>query len=222
MKKVFIIFLALAIIATAYAIIARRFHLQPQPQSETTIQDLINQSKANLPGNKGVNIAIPDKSSPSQSVDSPALQSVPADTQSTIRNQGAKAAFTTFVPTNMPENFSLSPSSLGNATENGVEMFGFVFKDAKANTVWVKEYDWKVYLKANSLTANQFFAGTKRLDSGGQSVYLAKSYTINSTTFQYVQGATLVRDNTLINISYYNSTKLSDASLAQLAASFVK
>ena len=64
--------------------------------------------------------------------------------------------------------------------------------------------------------------GAKIVNSSGQNVYLAESYTINSTKLQYVQGATLVRDNTLIKISYFNSAKLSEADLVELAASFLK
>ena len=204
-------------VTTTYLMVFRR----PGSKQETTIQDLVDQSKARVPGNNAPRTTLTNPPT-SPSANSPVLQSVPANTQSTIRNEGAKATFITLTPTKMPENFSLSPSSLGSATENGVEAFGLAFEDTKANMVSVRQYNYQDYLQVNNLTANQFLSGTKSVEVSGQNVYLGEPYTINSPRFQYVQGATLVRGNTLIKISYYNTVKISDTSLAELAASFVK
>ncbi len=150
---------------------------------------------------------------------------LPASEQENIYAEAEKASFSVYVPEKIVSGYSIAPrggvsggASFG--TRHGVDTFQVLFLGPGAGTLHINEYPYQRYLTRYGYTPEEFIGDSKKVPYEGGTAYISDGYTREVPEFQYVQGVTTIRGDTLVKVSYFGTNKLSDEELVEFIAGF--
>lgn len=221
MKPPIIILLGLFVLGgSAFVIINKPFE---KKEGEITVGDLMEQARRNIPGATKNDVTENTGSSVGQAdYEGTLLIRVPEKEQKLIRDGGSGASFNVYVPTKIPNGFSLRPASVSHGIQNNIALFQSFFSHVNGDNLFIYQYQLDEYLTKSGQTMAEFSGGKEGTVTGGKTIFIADTGTKTAGKFQYLQGVTVIAGTTMIRIEYFGEKKLSNADLISLASSFAR
>lgn len=221
MKLLLTMLLGLFVLGSAaFVVIYKPFEKR---EGEVTIGDLIEQSRRNIPGTKINGLPKENGVSPAPAdYEGTLLIPVPENEQKLIRDGGSEVSFETYVPTKVPQGFSLRPTSVSHGVQNNITVFQSFFSHSNGDNLFIYQYPLNEYLTGSGQTLAEFTNGKEGMDVDGKKIYVADTGTKTAGRFQYLQGITAIAGTTMIRIEYFGEKKLSSSDLIELAVSLAR